>query len=124
MATVQATVSTEGTSKDESVKLIKWEALTGTNADGSPVKFTEWADRTVQMFGTWDTCTVTMQGSNDGTNWFTLTDPQGYNVAFTASGGKAILEGPLWMRPLLSSAGGTSDVDVLLLIRRNNDMRS
>lgn len=124
MATVQAVVSDEGTSRDGSVKLVLWEALTGTNLDGSPLKFPEWADRTVQMVGNFDTCTVTMQGSNDGSTWFTLTDPLGNNVALTAAGGKTILEQPLWVRPLLSSAGGSSDVDVYLLIRRPNNMRA
>ena len=122
MATVNGFFKDE--SRDGSVLSVTWEGLNSTDLDGAPVKVAEWADRTVQMVGTFDTGTVTMQGSNDGSNWETLTDPLGNNVALTDEGIKALLEGPLYMRPLLSSAGASSDVDVIMIMRRNNPMRT
>ena len=85
-----------------------WSALNATDTTGAAASYPQFNDKTVTVNGTFDTGTLTMQGSNDGTNWFTLTDPAGNNVAFTAAGGKAIVENPLYIRPVLSGAGADS----------------
>lgn len=98
--------------------LVKWEALVTGSLDGRSFAGNEYSDRTVQMIGTFDTSTVVLQGSNDGTNWETLTDPQGNAISMTSAGMEAVLEFPRFVRPLMSSAGGSSDVDVLLFMKK------
>src|SRR3990172_5842911 len=45
--------------------------------------YDDYPDRTVQILGTIDTATVLFEGSLDGTNWATLTDPQGNPLSKT-----------------------------------------
>jgi hypothetical protein len=95
---------------------IKWEGLTGGDT-GNAVEIFGFADNTVTVTGTFDSNTLTMQGSNDGTNWFTLKDHVGSDVAFTAAGGAVIAEAPKFIRPSLD-AGASADIDVIVLSRK------
>lgn len=122
MATVSAVLTNIAT-QDGSVVQSKWTSLTNTNVDGSPISFCEWADRCVSVDGTFGGATVTVQGSNDGTNWYTLNNAQGTAATFTAAGIKQIVELPKFMRPLLSGGSG-ADVTVYAILRRNNPMRT
>lgn len=95
--------------------LLTWEAL-GNADDGAGYALPFAADLTVQAIGTFGGATVTLQGSNDGTNWFALTKKGGTSAAnFTAAGGASVNENPAFIRP--ASSGGTgTDVDVTVAI--------
>ena len=122
MAVIKGVVSDIGLN-DGSAKQVFWEAV-GDGDSGAPVELIEWGDRTVQVKGTFDGATLTMQGSNDGAVWVTLTDPLGNNVAFTAAGGKAILERYRYVRPLPSSTSGNTDLDITMTMVRTSGMRN
>lgn len=97
---------------------VKWTPLTSSDLDGEALGMADFQDRTVQVLGTFGGATVTIQGSNDdGTTWATLTDPLGNNLAFTAAGMKQITELPQFIRPLVSSASGTTSLSVYLHMR-------
>ena len=96
--------------------LSTWPAL-ATNDDGVPVGLIGSGDRTFAAFGTFGGGTVTLQGSLDGTNWFTLRDPQGANVALTAAGIRSVLEAPSFIRPLVTGGSGVA-ITCQLLVRR------
>jgi hypothetical protein len=70
-------------------------------------------DRSVQVTGTFSTSTVTIQGSNDGTNWFTLNTPQGTAMNFTAAGLLAVQEHTRFIRPIVTGGTGTALVITL-----------
>lgn len=74
------------------------------------------SDKSVQATGTWGGATLVLQGSNDGTTWFTLNDPAGTDISFTANGLMQILEGVRYIRPVTSGGAGT-DVTVVLIER-------
>ena len=93
-----------------------WETIDGSDT-GQPFDLQEYNDNTVTVTGTFDSNTLTMQGSNDGANWFTLTDNNGLSVTFTAAGGAYIVPAPRYIRPSLG-AGASSDIDVFVLLRR------
>ena len=58
---------------------------------------------------------VPMQGSNDGTNWFALTDAGDAAIAFAAAGGEVIIENPLFIRPgPVASGDGSTDIDIII----------
>lgn len=79
------------------------------NADtGLAADLHRWADRTVHVVGTFGGATVTIQGSNDNTNWLTLNDSSGAALAFTATGMKVILENPIYVRAISAGGGGTA----------------
>lgn len=122
MATI-AGVLTNIATQDGSVVQATWTNITNTDADGSPISFCEWADRCVSVTGTFGGATLTVQGSNDGTNWFTLNNAQGTAATFTAAGLKQIVEVPKLMRPVLTGGTG-STLAVIAILRRTNTMRT
>lgn len=102
------------------VKLVEWEAL--ANGDtGLPVELVDYADQTVTVEGTFGTGgSVTLQGSNDGTNYHSLTDPQGNAITKTAAGIEHVTETPRYIRPNVTAGDGSTALDVRLLVRRGS----
>ncbi|MCW5745835.1 MAG: hypothetical protein KIT36_06515 [Alphaproteobacteria bacterium] len=96
----------------------RWTGLLNGD-DGAPVKFGPFADRSVQVTGTFGAGgTLLMEGSNDGgTTWATLKDPLGANVSFTATGIKMVGDLPYQIRPRVSAGDGTTSLAVHLMMR-------
>lgn len=96
--------------------------LTNTNTDCAPLTAHEYGDRTVQIgtSGTtgFGTGTVVVQGTNDGSNWFPLTDPQGNGISKTTASLETIMETPLNTRVAITGATGGESVPVYFLCRR------
>ena len=119
--TVTVTQSKPSTG-DGSLILFSW-ALTTANPDGAPVGSAEWADRTWQAVGTWGTAILALQGSNDGINWFSMSNAAGgVAIAITANLGVASIELPLMVRPVLTTVGIGAAVTVTCLMRRATPM--
>lgn len=118
MAEVAAAVTILGNAKPQngSALVVLWEAL--ANGDtGAPIDYTAFPDRSVQIVGTFGVGgSVTIEGSNDGTNFVALTDPQGNAITKTAAGLEAIAELPRYIRPNVTAGDGTTDLDVYLLL--------
>jgi hypothetical protein len=95
-----------------------WTSLLNGD-DGAPIKFGPFADRSVQVTGTFGTGgTIVMEGSNDGgTTWATLKDPLGANVSFTATGLKMIGDLPYQIRPRVTAGDGTTSLSAWLMMR-------
>lgn len=124
MAVVDPTITKAGTIDD--VHFVSWSLIgTPTTDTCTPFENPRSADRSAQMFGAvgaagFNGATITMQGSNDGTNWFTLTDPLGNAIALTASGAKQITEISRYIRPSISAATtGTTPGVLVSLVARN-----
>lgn len=93
--------------------------LTAANNDGAAFENKLAGDMCVSVSGTFDGATVIIQGSNDGTNWFTLNDPQGNALSIAAAGKiEALLEAPRYVRPSGSGGGGSSSLLVIIFARR------
>ena len=92
---------------------IQW-TLPAVNDDGSPVE-SPLADRSVQVTATFSGSTVTIQGSNDGTNCETITDPLGSALTFTGAGLKQILQYTKFIRPIATGGTGTNFVVTLVM---------
>lgn len=109
-----------GADKDVTLRRVTWTPLTSTNVSGQPIDMGHWVDRCIQISGTFDGATCKIQGSNDGTNWFTLTDPLGSDISISTNAAmKQVTEGPLWMRPLVSGAGALTSLTVIAAMRGN-----
>ncbi len=101
------------------VLLVTWSGL--TNGDtGRPIEFLEHADRTLTIIGTWDTTTVALEGSNDGTTYGTVKDADGAALSWTAEDNVPYIvrEITRYQRPTCTAGGGSTDIDVHLLIGR------
>jgi hypothetical protein len=110
---------------DQSILLYTYVDLNETDTVGAPIPFAEYADRSVQISGTFGGATIVWEGSNDGTNYITLTDPQGNAISKTAASIEGVLEITRYARPRITGgAGGTTDLNVTVLCRRQNGMRT
>lgn len=97
--------------------LVKWLAI--PNGDqGRAISPSAWYDRSVQVVGTFGAGgSVTIQGTNDGVTWVTLTDPLGNALTFTAAGLKQIAELSYHIRPVVTAGDGTTAIDVWMHAR-------
>lgn len=78
-----------------------------------------WLDRTFQVTGTFGVGgTVVIEGTNDGTNWATLTSPNGVPLSFTAAGIGQVTEVVMQMRPRVTGGDGTTSLNVNAFYRR------
>jgi hypothetical protein len=111
-----ATISPVGTWIARGVHKTLWETMTGSGDTANPESAAKLPDKTIQVFGTFESATITIQGSNDGgTTYVTLNDPQGNALTFTANKTETILENPELIRPTASGATGGTDVDIILI---------
>ena len=118
MATIAAVV--DAAFQENAIK-VTWETLVAANLDGAAIleNWMDYSDRSIQVLGTFNGATVTIQGSNDdGTTWATLNDAFGTALTFTTAGVKQVTEVTSRLRPLVSSAGASTDLDVIAICRR------
>ncbi len=112
-----------------------WQNL--SNGDtGKPLQIDRWADKFLHIFGAesdgdFDSESVTMQGSNDeradplhadhaDAEWTILTDIHSNELIRSSNNGEQILENPWWIRPSVSSTGGSlADIYVNINAKRN-----
>jgi len=102
------------------MKVIKW-TITTTNADGAPYTFSgRFPDKSLHVFGTFGTGgNLKGQGTNEVSapaNWYSLNDPQGNELSFTAAKIEQILENAYLFRPYLSAGTGVT-LTVLLCLK-------
>lgn len=92
--------------------VIKWTGETGT---GLRAEVGRYVDITVQATGSG---TVTVEGSNDGTNWVALKDPTGAAISLAAGSNAmaVLLEHPVLIRPVV--AGGTATITAVASANR------
>ena len=117
MATVNETL-TLIEDRPRANEVYSWTPLTAANAIGRALLTGQMTDRSVQLFGTPDSATTIIEGSNDGTNWVTLTEPDGTALSFsagevTAGAIKQVSERTVYTRPSSSGGGGAQSLTVL-----------
>ena len=115
MATRTATIANV---ENNPAQLVTWTGLLNGD-DGSPVDWLKFGDRSIQFIGTFGTGgSVRLEGSNDGTNWAPLTDPNGNDIIKTAAALEAVTEVTRWVRPRVTAGDGTTSLTALLLLRK------
>lgn len=99
--------------------VVTWETLTSGNAAGTAYEpdVQRAAVSAVQFTGVFDSATAILQGSNDGTNWVTLSDLGGASISLTAAGAKELSTAMAYLRPSTSGGGGSQDIDCILVAR-------
>lgn len=93
---------------------IKWLAIP-LNETGAPLSMSGLTDRSVQIGGTFGGATVTIEGSNDGTTYFTLNDIQGSAISKTSAALEGIAEVAKYIRPKVTGGDGTTSINVYLV---------
>jgi hypothetical protein len=104
------------------VWVVSWTGLLGAGTDvGQAFDVTTvpgagGADRSVHFVsGAWNGTTAVLQGSNDGTNFLTLADPQGTALSATSDDIETVLEYTRSVRPSVSA--GTGSIACYLVVR-------
>ena len=96
--------------------VITWETV-GQSDTFEEVKFTRVPYAiSMQATGTFSgSAAIALHGSNDGTNYAALNDRSGTAISLTAAGLVSCGDAPLYLKPVLSSGDGSTDVDVTML---------
>lgn len=87
----------------------QWLAWAGVTT-GVPITEVAYPDKTVSAHGTWGGATLVVEGSEDGTNYFTLNDSRGEGnaISLTADNIVTILENPRYIRCKTTGGTGTA----------------
>lgn len=121
MATVNETV-VAAQPPDLRIKVIQWTPLLQGDT-GRGFELPQFADRSVQVSGTFGGATVTFEGTNEGTavsgatNYTTLTDPQGNAISKTSAAIEQIEEITRFFRPKVTGGDGTTSLTVTMLCK-------
>ncbi len=114
MATRNVTASMQ----NERVVQFRWTGLLNGD-DGTPIDWSMFADRSVQVVGTFGTGgNVRMEGSNDGTNYVALTDPQGNALDINSAKIEQLQEVTLYLRPRVTAGDGSTNLAVTVIARK------
>ncbi len=104
--------------QNERVVQFRWTGLLNGD-DGSPIDWSTFADRSVQVTGTFGAGgSVRMEGSNDGVNYAALTDPQGNALDITGAKIEQLQEVTLYLRPRVTAGDGTTNLAVTVIARK------
>lgn len=96
-----------------------------TNADAClPVEYPEFADKSLQVSGTFDSASVALHGSNDRSNFAALNDASGTVIAITTAKIKAVLENTIQVKPVATGGAGTQSLTISMLIHLSNPLRT
>lgn len=98
---------------------VVWTGLLNGD-DGSVFEGYDWADAAVQITGTFGVGgSINITGSNDGTNYVVLTDPQGNAITKTSAAIEQVSEGVKSFKPVVTAGDGTTSLTVTMYARRN-----
>lgn len=86
---------------------------------GGPVELPEFPDKSFQTGGTFSVGgSVTIEGSNDGSTYIALTDPQGNAITKTAAALEVAEESTRYTRPNVTAGDGSTAITVTMVARR------
>ena len=77
------------------------------------------SQRSIQFFGTFDEGSIFLEGSNDGLNWKTLTDPQGNPILMISPGIEMVTELTVFLRPRVEGGGKSTNLSAFLFVKES-----
>lgn len=121
MATIEASAA-YGPNNQRNAVTVTWPTMTQTGSDvGEAWEHADFGDRTIQFDGTIGAAgSISLQGSNDGSTWIVLTDPQGNAITKTTLPAiETVTENTRFVRPIINAGDGTTSINARLFARRN-----
>lgn len=110
MATITPTFTNQG-----ELTIVQWSNMLNGD-DGAPYAFAPWADRSVQVTGTFGVAgNARWEGSNDTVIYGVLTDPQGNPLDFTSAKLESVTELARQSRPRITAGDATTSITVTLV---------
>jgi hypothetical protein len=104
------------------VVAVTWASLKDDSVPGDGFQAANWVASSFQVVGTFGVGgSISLEGSNDGTNWAVVPDINGNPATLTASGGPGIVflaESPIWLRANVTAGDETTDLTAIVALRR------
>lgn len=99
--------------------LVTWANM--QNGDvGDPFVLSQYADRSVQIVGTFGTGgSVVLEGSNTGGIFTTLTDNIGNTLSFVTPSFRQVMEIAVAIQPRVTAGDVNTSITVAMLVRQN-----
>lgn len=98
--------------ENTSVIVATWAGMDSSDT-GAHADLGAYTDKTVTVTGTFGAAgSVTIEGSNDGTNFFTMNDYLGTDATFTSAGMMLLMENPRYIRARTTAGDGTTNLTV------------
>jgi hypothetical protein len=94
----------------------RWDGLLAGD-DGDALHVTQYTDKGLQVSGTFGGASLRFEGSNNGTDWATLSDPQGNDLLLTSAKIEMVTEATVYVRPVVVGGDGTTSLTVNLLVK-------
>lgn len=117
MATVRfTTVYTTDWKKNTAT--ISWPAM-AANDVGQALELPSYADKSIQISGTPGGATVVLEGSDNGSTYVTLSDPQGNALSFMDVALKFVVENVRYIRPHVTGGDGTTAITATLTANKS-----
>lgn len=120
--TIKPVVTYPGVGDGSAIKFF-WETVTKDDTC-APASVPEHTVKSLQVTGTFDSASVALQGSNDGTNYAALNAVVGTPLAIAAAGIKSPIEHTLFVKPTHASGSTSQDIDITLLAVRPTPLRT
>lgn len=98
--------------------VVTWAGLANVGDVGQAIQRPDIVDRSFQASGSFASSTIVCEGSNDGVNWFTLTNVAGGSISFTAAGLMQVTEATAFIRPHVTNSPGGCNLNAIMLLRR------
>ena len=124
MALIKAVITSfsgDAPNGDQTMSVVTWTGITSTSTCEA-VKLAHWADRSVQLEGSFSSGTITITGSNSGNAYATLHDMFSNSLEFTAAGLSQICEVTGYVKPAISGGGAGTSITITMLCRRPQDL--
>lgn len=122
MAVIAPTFATIGMKEGSMVRLT-WTPVTEADTCG-PAALPDYADKSIQVFGTFGGSSTALHGSNDGgTTFAALNLPSGSAIAITAAGIKAVLENTEQIKPV-ATGGSSQSITIVVVARLATPLRT
>lgn len=94
--------------------VVSWPAMKNGDVGQVYTRYT-WSDRSVQIEGAFGAGgNLAMEGSNDGTNFRVLNDPQGNAINVTTAKIVQVTEATVQVEPVVTAGDGTTSLTALL----------
>jgi hypothetical protein len=110
----------QNVTRDGAVITFTWGPFTASGDVGTAMGHAEYSYRTYIVTGDFASAgAVTLEGSNDGTNWVPLTNRQGTPMAFTSAGMNTSQDMPMFARPRMT-AGTSTGITIIAACHRQD----
>ena len=119
MSNIAAAVDRTSASYDGSVSIVTWDGFAIAGDVGLAIRYAAWSDKTFVVSDTFAGApSIAIEGSNDGTNWVSLSNRQGTAMNFSAPGMNTSQDRPVYIRPRMTAGTGGASIKVTVACHR------